>query len=278
MLSSKMGKIDLKDVEKLRDTVVSSTRKGFGYYFSNIGLIILVLCGCYIFANPEILINPAEFFAKFTASSIYSLITLVFIIFGVFLLGSRLRKYSNDETAKVLIKTTEEHKEMQEEEHRLASKKRIENIPIVNGLLKDMLINLDADRATICEMHNGTNNFDGLPFVYMSMTFEEVSNNVDYISDEYPNFNMTKFPFLAAHYRDNIWVGSREEIEKLDPHLSAKLMYNDTNYLGAILIHGEKHAIGMLVVSFKNPTNKTVAEIKNELLKTSQKLGVILSK
>ena len=79
-----MGKFDLKEAEQLKDKVVNATHKGAGYFFKNALLIILVFLGCYIFTNPDIIMNPRAFFENFDRSSIFSVCVLAIIIIGIF--------------------------------------------------------------------------------------------------------------------------------------------------------------------------------------------------
>ena len=60
--------------------------------------------------------------------------------------------------------------ELRQEEHDAAIEVRRSIKPNVDILLKDALSTLNADRAFVLEMHNGTNNVAGLPFIYGEMT------------------------------------------------------------------------------------------------------------
>lgn len=266
---------DIKQVEEIRDKVLNTSERGFGYFMKNAGLIFLIFLCCYIFANPSIIINPAEFFSGFDRSSIFSLVMLFMIVFGIFQLSRSLIK---------------EHRELQAEEnhqktleinrvHNIEAINRLRKNPEISSILKDLLINLNATRSSVCEIHNGTNTLAGVPFVHLTMTAEESSNEVTPSAGDYMNLNISRIPFIADHFNDGSWVGSTDAIEKEDRFLGAKLKANDDNYMGFILIHGNECPLGMLTVAFKDADNVPSKEqIMKELIQHSQKLALLLDK
>ena len=82
-----MGKFDMKEAEGLKDKVIEASHKGIGYFLKNVLLLLLILVGCYIFTNPDIIMNPSKFVENFDRSSIYSVAVLAIIVIGIFQLG-----------------------------------------------------------------------------------------------------------------------------------------------------------------------------------------------
>lgn len=270
-----MKKIDFKDIETVKDKVVNTSAKGLSYFFKNALLVILVLLGCYIFTNPEIIMNPSGFVKNFDRSSIYSVITLLIIILGLFQLGRSIL-HDNRMAQDVLDKekTKQEYKEHADEIN-----KRIHRNPAISMILKDMLINLNASRATVCEMHNGTNTLAGVPFVHVSMTYEEISNEVKYSAEDYSAINMSRMPFISKHFDAGSWIGSTDEIMREDKYLATKLKCNGDEYMGFAVMHGNNSILGVLTIAFPNKdVHPTKTEISRELMKASQKLSVLLDK
>ena len=62
--------------------------------------------------------------------------------------------------------------------HDIAMERRQEIKPLIDNILMSTLNQLNADRVFIIEMHNGTNNTSGLPFLYGEMTYETVADNI----------------------------------------------------------------------------------------------------
>ncbi len=270
-----MGKIELKEVEQVKDKVLDMTHKGTGYFFKNVLFVILILLCCYIFTNPTIIMNPSQFIKNFDRSSVYSVAILAIIVIGVFQLGKSIlrdNKEALDKQDKEKIK--QEHKEHAEE-----IQKRIHRNPNISMVLKDMLINLNASRATVCEMHNGTNTLAGVPFVHISMTYEEISNEVQYSAEDYNAINMSRMPFISKHFESGSWIGSTDEIMREDKYLATKLKCNGDEYMGFAVMHGKNSVLGVLTVSFSDKEkHPTKTEISRELMKASQRLSVLLDK
>lgn len=269
-----MGKMNFKEGEEIKDKVINASERGFGYFIKNILLIFLIFLGCYIFTNPDIIMNPSRFFENFDRSSVYAMCILAFIVIGVFQLGRSIlydNKMVQSELGKEKVKATKEHN--------AEIVKRIRRNPDISLILKDLLINLNASRSTVCEMHNGTNTLAGVPFVHLSMNYEEISNEVEYSYEDYNAINMSRLPFISKHFDDGSWIGSVTEIEKDDKFLAIKLRSNKDNYLAFAVIYGKTNILGILTIAFtdeKNHPSKT--EISRELMKASQKLSILLDK
>ena len=73
--------------------------------------------------------------------------------------------------------------------------------PQISMILKDLLINLNGSRATVCEIHNGTNTLAGIPFIHLTMTFEEISSEDEYSRDDYNGLNMSRIPFMMRSFK-----------------------------------------------------------------------------
>lgn len=270
-----MGKFDLKDTEQIKDKVVNATHRGPGYFFKNALLIILIFLGCYIFTNPDIIMNPRSFFENFDRSSIFSVCVLAVIIMGIFQLGKSIMQENRETTD---LKNIEKIKQ-DREEHNQEIIKRVHRNPEISMVLKDILINLNASRSTVCEMHNGTNTLAGVPFVHVSMTYEEISSEVQYSSEDYNCINMSRMPFISRHFEGGSWIGSTDEIEKEDKYLASKLKSNNDNYMAFALIHGKSSVLGVLTIAFtEKDKHPSKTEISRELMKASQKLSILLDK
>lgn len=271
-----MGKIDLKDAEQLKDKVVKSTHRGPEYFFKNTLLIALVFLGCYIFTNPDIIMNPRAFIENFDRSSIFSVCILACVVIGIFQLGRSITRENKENADIEHIKKVKHAREI----HNMEIIKRVQRNPEISMVLKDVLINLNASRATVCEMHNGTNTIAGVPFVHISMTYEEISNEVQYSSDDYNCINMSRMHFISKHLRGGSWIGSTNEIEKEDGYLASKLKSNNDNYMAFAVIYGKSDDIlGVLTIAFtdseKHPSK---TDISRELMKALQKLSILLDR
>ena len=109
------------------------------------------------------------------------------------------------------------------------------------------------------------------------MTFEEISNEVQYSREDYIGLNMSRIPFVSKHWDNGLWIGSTDDIEKEDKFLATKLKANDDNYMGFMMIHGKHDVLGILTVAFKDkyihPNKQTIIK---EMMKATQKISSLL--
>jgi hypothetical protein len=124
------------------------------------------------------------------------------------------------------------------------------NPKITKSMLK-LMYKTDADRVCVFEMHNGKDNPTSLPFIYCDMTYEETKEDVEYISDEYENLNMSKYSLPSYIYENRYFIGSVKELEGIDKKIARRLEDDNVQYLAAIIIHS-KVDIGFLMLLYDN--------------------------
>lgn len=165
----------------------------------------------------------------------------------------------------------------QQEEHDAALKKRMEIRPEIYNILYSVLNKLNADRVFVIEMHNGTNSVSGLPFLFGEMTYDVVSQGIEHVDNEYVNFSLSRFQFPTYLENKHIWLGTTEELSKIDDKLAHKLFSNDATYIALTQIHGVKNELGFLGLTYcNNKEPKSEEMIATELIIASQKLSTLL--
>lgn len=152
---------------------------------------------------------------------------------------------------------------------------RTEISPKVNNSLLRLMYELDADRACVLEMHNGKENPTSLPFIYCDMTYEHTKDRIPYVSEEYENLNMAKFTFPYYLYEHKIYIGSIEDVYKIDKRLAMRLELNNVKYLGIIIIRGTDD-IGFLMVSYLEKPEYDDIKIHDNLIYHVQEIGAYL--
>lgn len=273
----------MKDINSLKDELAKASTKGFGYFMKNVGMVILIVLAMYILTNPDILTNPAEFFRNVSKDSLWVVLVLFFIVSAFYQLSKSVQEEKRKDYKEERIDDVEEAIKRSDEatrkHHAELVQKRFEISPLISNELKRLLIALDADRAAILEMHNGTNNSSGLPFIYGDMAYEEISPNVGYASDEFKNFNLAKLPFVSLHYNEKTWIGSVDEVGKDDPYFAAKLRVVEVNFGAFVVLEGINGPVGFLTLFFKDEKkHPTKARIIAELNHSSQILSTLLDK
>lgn len=171
----------------------------------------------------------------------------------------------------------ETHSESVEQQHDDALKVRQAIKPEIDKTLKSVLTQLNADRVFILEMHNGNNNTSGLPFAYAEMTYEEVSDNITHIDDDYINLNLSRFAFPLILEEELIWQGSIKDLAALDDKLAKRLSSNDVTYFAIMQIRGLDNLLGYFGLSYcHNHEPKDSVTIIKHLTMAVQKLAVML--
>lgn len=269
-----------KELKEIKDLILISSKKGFGYFIKNTVLLILIFIGLFILGNPEIIKNPVAYLETFDTSSIYGIGLLFCIICGIYQLGFSInndrKNVRNKEIAKEVINEQQDDKKIEIATHVQTIHNRLRLGPEISNQLKSLLINLGADRASVIEMHNGSNNINGCPFVHATMNYEEISPNVDYISDEYKNFNLLKYPFVSKHFDEHIWVGSVDTVEVEDPYFASKLKFGCDKYICFQILTGRKGPFGFLSVSFSDNNYPSKSQIVAEVSRVGQVISNII--
>lgn len=154
-------------------------------------------------------------------------------------------------------------------EHDMALEYRKKINPDVRLILKNLLLKTNADRAFVMEMHNGTNNVSGLPFMYGEMTYEEVTHGTEHIDEDYTNLNLSRFPFATFLCLNHSWSGSVEELSKVDDKLALRLTSNGVHYIMMKCMHGsngkELGFLGITYVKRQAPPQSELKQIKDDL-------------
>ena len=273
----------LNNINEMKKELSKTTGRGFGYFMKNIGMFLLIFLATFILTNPDLITNPSEFLEQFSVNSLWVVLALFITIAGFYQLSKSVqednRKLRDKENLEEYVEVLDKRKERERLNHSTLVEERFKVGPLISNELKNLLINLNADRAAILEMHNGTNNPSGLPFIYGDMVYEETTPNVGFASDEFKNFNIAKLPFVAIHYKEKTWIGSISEIEKDDQYLAAKLKVVNALYNSFIILEGINGPLGFLVVSFNDEhKHPGKAKIIAELNHSSQIISTLLDK
>ena len=161
------------------------------------------------------------------------------------------------------------------DDHAIGTNIRTEISPKVNNSLLKLMYELDADRVSVLEMHNGKENPTSLPFIYCDMTYEHTKGKLPYVSEEYEDLNMAKFTFPYYIYDHKYFIGSIEEVFEIDKRLAMRLDMNNVKYMGIIIIRGTND-IGFLMVSFNEKPEITDEVIRENLSYYVQEVGAYL--
>jgi len=176
----------------------------------------------------------------------------------------------------LMTKMLEEQRVEQSKEHSESMQLRLNHInPQINAILLKLLIDTGSDRVFVVEMHNGSNNPTGLPFIYGEITYEQVLDpNMTLIAEEYGVFNLSRFTFVNYIHKNKLFKGNIVELQKIDSKLSNRMSQNDVKYSYIVSLTGSNVAIGFLGVSY---INKDInLNVDGKIIDASQKISILL--
>ncbi len=140
---------------------------------------------------------------------------------------------------------------VQASKHDDAVSRRIDADADIRLMLNRLLHILDADRVWLIELHNGSKNLaSGLPFLYGDMRIEETAEGIANVDEEYTNFSLSKYPFIAKVFEDGYFWGSIDSIQKTDERLFFKFKSNDVNEMALLALYAGEKPLGVLGISF----------------------------
>lgn len=173
----------------------------------------------------------------------------------------------------------EKHDQM-EEQHNENVDKRLLADQMIPTILENIRIKYSLDRVSLLEMHNSTQNINGVSFLYLSMIYEEVADSVDYITDSYQYQRTGNFYEMFADMKKNGCVILNDMDNIKDPkytRITKRMVKNGTHSAMFIPITNQNMRIdAVLVLSSARDTinykelgtdmSKPIEEIKKLIL------------
>lgn len=202
---------------------------------------------------------------KFGLRSIFSsfLILFIAIIVGTFAFNPGLA-----------VKAIER---VQDQAHAERSEIRREGSPAVKEYLIDLREELSSSRTFLFEAHNGGTNLNGLPFLYIDMTYDEPLKSQPKIQDEFKNVSQTRYDFIDMCYRSGFWYGTIEEIKDIDTELYYRYQKYGVKKVAFMVIYGERLPYGAIGAEFIEDDSPDYNTVRRELSRTANKILVKLA-
>lgn len=172
---------------------------------------------------------------------------------------------------------TQKNNVEQQEIHDEAMSQRIDAAPKINEIMNVIIKDLHCDRVFVLEMHNGTNNTSGLPFVYAEMTYSQCADGIEYIDDDYSSLNMSRFTLPYYLFEHGDWVGTTSDLMEIDRKIAVRMISNGAEYMGIVTLQGADRELGFFGVSYNfgsTPMDKGI--ILRRLYADAQKISVLI--
>lgn len=208
---------------------------------------------------------------------------VLFVAFAVatlFLAKNFGESYSFERQKEAISEVMQENNQQMFIEHEEKMEQRRTIKPYVTDILKSTITEMGCGRAFVIELHNGSNNTAGLPFIHASMTYEVVARGIEPIDEDYQNISLTRFVFSEYLHQHDLWFGPIDEFVQMDPKMGGRLKHNGATYLVITTIRSENCEIGYygFIYYKKNELDFGNKENMEFILHSVQKLSKLLDK
>ena len=208
--------------------------------------------------------------------SIFFVAFCIIALYGSYNFGKNLSFEDQKEALKEVLSSNSQQL-YQEHEVKMEQRRIIK--PYVMEVLKNTVNDMGCGRAFVIELHNGSNNTAGLPFIHASMTYEVVGRNVEPIDEDYQNISLTRFVFSEYLHKHDLWFGTIDEFIKLDSKMGDRLKHNGATYLVITTIRSETHEIGYYgFLYYDDEKHECGKETMEFVVHAVQKLSKLLDK
>ena len=221
-----------------------------------------------------------KFKDKYGYWNLTKLVLFVAFAIAVLLLAKNFgENYSFEKQKEAMTEVIEQNNQQMFIEHNEQMQIRCNIKPLVTELLKNTINEMNADRAFVFELHNGSNNTAGLPFIHCTMTYEETARNIEPIDEDYQNLSLTRFSFPEYLHKHDLWFGTVEEFADIDKKLASRMQNNGATYLVITTIRSENREIGYFGFTYcNNKEHKHDKDMMEFIVHTVQNLSKLLDK
>jgi hypothetical protein len=150
----------------------------------------------------------------------------------------------------------EVYDEWKKRQHDTLMELRLENAPKIQRAIENLTYKVDASRTVILELHNGTENINGIPYTKCSATYEALNIGARPVASYYQSQNLSLMPFVTHLFEKGYWCGNIEELAEIDKALAFKMETNGTEHFTACVIEGIDKPLAIMIVSFDKKPNE----------------------
>ena len=207
-----------------------------------------------------------KFLTKYGVKKIF---TSLFVVFAVVIGGIWLFEPG------IFVDRIEKYKE---EKHEERAEIRTTNTPLVQEELDKFRKQYNVSWAAVWELHNSTNNLDGLPFLFASLTYESMHPGLVPIASQFDEVRLSLHPLSTYLEKNEIWCGSVDELREIDAAAYYRAKALDIEYLGfkVISINGAPKLL--LSVAFVEGCDvPNFEKLRESCVYTSYKIGGLLT-
>ena len=168
-----------------------------------------------------------------------------------------------------------------EERHAQKMTERMNNTPLIQSELDKFRLSAGASWTSVWELHNSTNNLDGMPFIFASLTYESMNPALIPIADQFDNVRLSLYPLATYLYKNEMWHGTVEELQEIDNTAYYRAKALGIVYLGFRImdVEGSPNAVMSFayVEGSELPEGKELNTMIQNWVMTSYKVNSLLS-
>lgn len=141
--------------------------------------------------------------------------------------------------------------EMHDKRHSELVTSRLHADSEINTILVSLLYHTGSSRTWVIEFHNGSSNLaSGLPFLYGSMTYEAIVDDVYSVLDEYSDFPLSHYPLITTMLGEGYWYGAIDELKPIDTKLYHKFVANGVTNAALLTLYSGEKLLGVLGITY----------------------------
>lgn len=175
----------------------------------------------------------------------------------------------------IFVERIERYKDQQ---HEYRKELRTNNTPLVQDELDKLRNQYNVSWAAVWELHNSTNNLDGMPFLFASLTYESMNPALTPIAEQFDNVRLSLYPLSTYLEKNEIWCGDVDSLKTIDNSAYHRAKALGIKYLGfkLLAVNGEPKAL--LSVAFVEDCEVPDFEkLKGSCVYTSYKISSLLT-
>lgn len=137
------------------------------------------------------------------------------------------------------------YEDYREKQHTERMDTRNNNTPLIQSELDNLRIRYGASWVSVWELHNNTNNLEGLPFIFASLNYESMKPGIIPIADQFDDVRLSLHPLSTYLRKHEMWYGDVESLLTIDYSAYYRAKALGIKYLGFMLmdVEGAPNAI-----------------------------------
>ena len=142
-----------------------------------------------------------------------------------------------------------------ESKHAEKMVERMNNTPLIQSELDKFRLYTDAAWVSVWELHNSTNNLDGMPFLFASLTYESMNPGLTPIAEQFDNVRLSLYP-LSTYLREHeMWYGDVESLKDVDNTAYYRAKALGITFLGFRLMEIENAPNALMSFAYTDGTD-----------------------